>query len=880
MKPLHVFAAKLSGLFRKRSRERELAAELESHFQMHIEDNIRAGMNPEDARREAILKFGAVESTKEAMRDVTAVVWLETAWQDVRHAVRGFARNPGFATAAILSLVFGLGSSLAIFTVADNLLIRPLPFPHASQLVMVWEGHYGTIRENNIVSPGNYFDWKAQNDVFDAMALFEPARSVLNDDQRSEEILEELATADLLPMLGAHPVRGRLFTPQDDRPGAERVILITYRLWQAWFGGAESVIGQQVRVGGNLCSIIGVLPPQFYFEDRSIEIWQPMRLDLSKDYRKIAGRYVWCIARMRPGVSSRSAQTEMSAIARRLESAYPAFDKGWTVTLEPLRDAMVGKVKTSLLVLLGGVGLLLAVACANVASLMLARYTSQRREMAVRTSLGAGRPRIIRQLLTESVLLGVAGGLLGMLAAKWCVTGLLFLAPKDLTQSVDIAIDFRIYFFAAALSVLTGILFGLAPALVSSRPDPIHALHQDSRSVTGGPSTLRNWFVGAEVALSVMLLAGASLLFRTLVQLQNVNPGLDPHNVLTLRVSLPGARYSHSEQTTEFFARALGRINHLPGIVSESAISHLQFNGMEPATAVAIGGRPRAKPGEELVTTVRTVMPGYFRTMHIAFRAGRDFTAGDNTSTAPLRFIISEAFERKYLRGVNPLDQRIQVEMAEKNPFGEIIGVVGDVRDETLDQAPTPTVYYVHGHLAYDRMVLVVRAAANPLSLVEPIRRIVRSIDPAQPIADVHTMDEILSDTYSRQRFSLLLLSGFSIASLMLAAIGIYGVLAYSVSERTREIGVRVALGAETGSIISLVLGSGARLIACGLSAGIAGALALSGLLRTMLFGVSPRDPLTFAMVPVVLAAVGLMAAYIPARRAAHLNPMDALRAE
>lgn len=880
MRRVRRLAAKFTGIFRRDRREREFNAELESYFEMHVEDNIRSGMSPAEARREAFLKFGPVESTKESIRDVSSFIWMETTWQDVRHTFRGFSHDRGFAAAAILSLTLGLGSSLAIFTVADNVLLRPLPFPHPSQLTMVYEEKPQKDLTRNVVSPANYFDWKTQNDVFQDMAVFETGDDVLQDGERSEEFLNEAATVNLLPMLGVEPVIGREFTLQDGRVGSDPVILISYRLWQGWFGGDKNIIGRRVQLSGMGCSIVGVLPPHFYFWDRSIDIWEPLRLDPSQDYRKTAGRYLWCVARLKSGATPERAQAEMTGIAHRLAMAYPAFDTGWTVRVESLKASMMKDIKTPLLVLLGAVGFLLAVACANVANLLLARYTARRREMAVRASLGAGAWRVVRQLLTESIFLGAVGGLLGMLVARWCIGGLLMLAPKELTQSIEVSIDVRIYLFAAAISVVTGVVFGLAPALVNSRPELISALQQDSRSSIGGAHRLRGWFVGAEVALSVVLLTGALLLFRTLVGLEGVSPGLNPHNLLTLRIALPNTRYGHDNRTTHFFAQALGRIGHLPGVRSASAISYLPFHGIAAGTAVAIEGRPSAKPGEELSTTVRTIMPGYFRTMGIPLIAGRDFTGADNALNSPHRFIVSQAFVRKFLPNANPLQTRIKVEMEDKNPFGQIIGVVGDVKEETLENGPEPTVYYPHGHLAYDQMVFVIRAASNPLALAEPIRRVIRSVDPAQPIAEVHTMKEILADTYSRQSFSLLLLAGFSVASLLLAAVGIYGVLAYSVSERTREIGVRMALGAEPRSIILLVLGSGSRLIAGGLAVGIAGAFALSGLLGTMLFGVSPRDPITFAVVPVVLAAVGLFAAYLPARRAARLNPMDALRAE
>ncbi|SPE37393.1 conserved membrane hypothetical protein [Candidatus Sulfopaludibacter sp. SbA6] len=805
---------------------------------------------------------------------------METLWQDVRYAVRGLRRNPGFAVTAILSLVLGIGASLAIFTITDSLLLRPLPYRDPSQLTMVWEmNRRRPAADQNVVSPGNYLDWKKQNEAFQTMAGFTTFRAVLSVGTRAEELEEQAASVELLPMLGVEPLRGRLFTAEDDRPGFDNVLLISYRLWQSWFGGDANIVGRKVQVNNTPRTIIGVLPPSFYFLSRETDLWEPLGLDPARDYRASQGRWMLCLARMKPGVTRVRAQADMTAVAKRLEAAYPNFDTNWTVNVEPLRDAMVRQVKTSLVVLLGAVGLLLAVACANVANLLLARFATRRTEMAVRVSLGAGRGRVIRQLLTESALLGVAGGLAGIAVARGAVKGLLAMAPRDLVRGAAIWMDLRVLLFAVALAVLTGIFFGLAPALATSRAGLIRGLRDGGRSGIGG-GRLRSWFVGAEVAFSVILLVGAMLLFRSLVGLLAVNPGLDPANVLTFRVILPTVRYSELPRRTQFFARAIEQIQRLPGVRSASAVSFLDFNGMVAGTSVRIGGRPAPKPGEELVANIRTVMPGYFRTMGIPLESGRDFTAADNDPASPYRFIVSQAFARNYLRGERPLGIQISAEMDRQNPFGEIIGVAGDVNDGALDKPARPTVYYIHAHLTYTGMVFVVRAGGNPMGLAEPVRRIIRGLDSAQPVADMRAMGAIVAETFSRQRFSALLLSGFSLTSLVLAAIGIYGVLAYSVTERTREIGVRVALGARPGRIVTLIVGSGARVVMAGTVVGVAGALALSGLLKGLLFGIGPRDTTTFVVAPVILAAVALAAAYVPARRAANLEPMQALRAE
>jgi putative ABC transport system permease protein len=879
---LRRFWVRMLGWFGRSERERALSEEFQSHLEMQVDDNLRAGMTHEAARRAALLKLGGAESAKEALRDLWTVRWIDSTVQDLRFAIRGLRRSRGFAFAAILSIAIGLGASLAIFTVADNLLLRPLPYAKPSGLVMLWDRNTHNDLGNpfNITNPGNYLDWKSQNDVFQQMAGFVDANSVFSDGSRSEELRKQNVSADLLPLLGVQPLRGRLFTPEDDRPDVDTVILVSYRLWQSWFGGAEDIVGRVVQVNSTPRTIIGVMPPDFYFRNREVDFWQPLGLNPAKNYRETEGRWLSVIGRLKPGVSVEQAQAEMTTIATRLERAYPKLNTNWTVAVEPLRDSMVREVKTSLLILLGAVGLLLAVACANVANLLIARCAARRREMAVRASLGAGRGRVIRQLLTESIVLGVAGGVLGLLFARGAVATLLEFAPHSIARSAEIVVDLRIVAVAFAVSILTGIAFGLAPAFVASRASLIGSLQQRGRGNTAGGTRLRSALVAGEVALAVMLLAGAGLLIRSLAGLQAVDPGLNPSHLLTFRVSLPAIRFQGEFTRTQFNAQALERIERLPGVRSASAVSYLPFDGITSATYVNIAGRAEAKPGEELVAAIRTVMPGYFRTMGIPLLHGRTFSADDDAQEAPQRFVVNESFVDKFLPGQDPLATRINALMADKNPFGDIIGVVGDVREGSVDKEPMPTVYYAHAQLTYSSMVYVVRTETDPRALVEPARRAIQGLDPQQPIAQVRTMEEVLGETLARHRFSALLLAGFSLASLLLAAVGVYGVLAYAVSERTREMGVRVAVGAAPRQIASMIVGQGTRLVVAGAAAGLAGAMALSGLLESLLFGVGARDPVTLVSVTLVILLAALLAAWIPARRAAGLDPIAALRSD
>jgi putative ABC transport system permease protein len=872
------FFKRLGGWWGAAARERELREELESHFQLHVDDNVRTGMSPAEARRQAAVKFGSVDAAKESVRAQWTVAWLESTRQDLVYAFRAFRRGPAFAVTAIVSLALGIGASVAIFTVADSVLLRPLPYPAAERLVMVWESKQHGNR-HNLINPGNFREWKSQNHVFSDMALVGYALATLTDASRAEEFESRYVEPELFSILGVQPFRGRLFTAADRVKGSPTVFLITYHLWKTWFDGDEAIIGRKIEVSNQPGTIVGVLPPGFYFRNRSVELFGNITLDLSRNYHG-DGRWLLSVARLKPGVTLAQAQAEMNVIAGRLELSQAQFDKGWGVTVEPLRDSMVREVKSALLVLLGAVLFVLAVACTNVANLLLARYGSRRREMSVRVAIGAGRWRIARQLLTESVVLGAAGGLLGVLLARWMVAGLLALAPRDLVRNAAIAIDLRVLFFAIGVSFAAAIAFGFVPSLMAARRDPLSGMKEDARGSTAGHTAARRWLVAIEVAFSVMLLAGAGLMFRTLAGLQAVDPGLNPDRVLTFRVTLPRGRFQEYPPRLQFFGRALDQLRALPGVTSASFISHLPFNGIAPATFMKIAGHPPAAPGEQLVTTVRTVGTSYFETMGIPIKAGRAFTAQDNTADSPLRFVISESLARRYFPNEKVLGKRINIDFDGPDTYGEIIGVAGDLREGSIDRPPEPTAYYIHAHYPTLSGSFAIKTAGDPLALASAARRVIHDLEPAQPIVEMNAMENIMHETFSRQRFTSVLLGGFALISLVLAAVGVYGVLAYSVTERTREFGVRIALGAAPAQILSHVLAGGARVVLAGTAAGIVGAFALTRLLQGLLFGVGPRDTVTFVLVPVVLAIVGLAAGWLPARRASKLAAVEALRSE
>jgi putative ABC transport system permease protein len=873
------FFKRLSGWRGRAARERDLRDELEAHLQLHVDDNIRAGMSPAEARRQAALRFGSVDAAKEEVRSQWTVAWIESTRQDLGYAFRAFRRNPAFAATAIVSLALGIGASVAVFTVADGVLLRPLPYPNSGQLMMLWERQPHGGETHNLVNPGNFRAWQQESHAFADMAIVGYGIATLVDRERAEEFPSRYVPPEFFSLLGVKPWRGRFFTPAECVLKSPDVFVISYHLWQTWFGGDEAIVGRRIQLSTGAGTIVGVLPPGFYFRNRAVELFGNLQLDPSRKYYG-DGRWLTSVARLNPGVTQAQAQAEMDVIAHRLELAEPNFDKGWGVTVESLRDSMTREVKRPLLVLLGAVLFVLAVACANVANLLLARFGARRREMSVRAAIGAGRWRLARQLLTESIVLGVTGGVLGVLLARWAVSGLLALAPRDLVRNTEIALDLRVLAVAVALSLVSAIAFGLLPSLLAARRDPLSGLKEGSRGSTGGHTLARRWLVAVEVAFSVMLLAGAGLMFRTVTRLQSVDPGLNPERVLTFRVTLPRARFHEYPPRLNFFNRAFDQLRGLPGVQSVSMVDPLPFGMPPPATWVTVAGRPPAAPGDHMVTVARIVMPGYFRTIGIPIKAGRAFTDADNTPESPLRFVISESFARQYLVGENPIGKRIWIDWDRPGDYGEIIGVAGDVREGAVDQPAQPTTYYVHAHRPTSEGYFVMKTAGDPLALAASARHVIHGLEPEQPVMEMESMENIVRETFSRQRFTSVLLAGFSLVALVLAAVGIYGVLAYSVTERTREFGVRIALGAAPSRILSQVLAGGARLVFAGTVVGIAGALALTQLLQSLLYEVGPRDPVTFVGVPMVLAAVGLLAAWIPARRASRLPAIDALRAE
>ncbi|MCU1273165.1 MAG: hypothetical protein JWO48_596, partial [Bryobacterales bacterium] len=686
--------------------------------------------------------------------------------------------------------------------------------------------------------------------------------------------------------LGVSAAMGRTYTPEDAEPGHDDVVVLSDGLWQRQFGGAKDIIGKKLVLNGQTVTVIGVMPPDFkwFVEENSLvgkpaELWTPTKLVAQTP--RARGRYLSAVARLKAGVTSTQAQTELSGIAYRLEQQYPQSNTGWDANVVPVREQFVGKTRTALLVLLGAVGFVLLIACANVGNLVLARAASRQKELAIRAAMGAGRWRLTRQLITESVLLSAGGGALGLLIPMWGIDALVSLSPQNLIGLDHVGVSLPVLGFTFGVSLLTGVLFGFIPALDASRFDPNEALKETGKSNTGNPRSrgVRNLFVITEMALALVLLVAAGLMIKSFFRLQAVDPGFDAKNLLTMRVLLPDTKYKEDNQRVAFFRNAVEQIEKLPGVSSASAISFLPFADLGAATGFTIEGRPAPAAGQGPVTDVRVTDEKYFQTMNIPVLAGRTFNVQEATEDRHV-IVINETLARKYFQGENPLGKRLLVSMKAVAEPTEVIGVVGDAKYDKLEGEPRAMIYWAHPQLGYSGMTIIARTAGEPMSLAPAAQRVIQSIDPDQPVSDVRTMESWIGNSVARARFGTVLLALFGVVALMLAAIGIYGVISYSVTQRTHEIGIRMALGAKPGDVLRMVIKQGMAVSVLGIALGIVGAFAATRVLASMLYEVAPTDPLTFVSIPLLLSLVALLASYIPARRATKVDPMEALRYE
>jgi putative ABC transport system permease protein len=884
VRSLRSFLARLAGSFRGGRRARELGEELESHIAMDVEERVRGGMPEGEARRQAMLRLGGLDATKERWRDRWGFPVLQELKQDLKGAARALGRYPGFAAVTVLTLALGIGGSTAIFTIAHGVLIAPLPFRDSDRLVVLWEENADRPGRRNVVAPANFIRWSERATAFSSMTALFDTRVSLTGRPRPEELIAQNITSNFFGTLGVAPILGRGFAPDEGPDGHDAVAVLSHGAWRRFFGGDPAIVGRTILVNGRPVEVIGVAPRDFGFflkagslVGKPPDIWLPFTF--SANSREPKGRYISAFARLREGVSFSEASAQMRAIAASLSEELPRFDKYWTANVFPIRDEVSGDMKPALRVLAGAVGFVLLIVCVNVANLLLARGMARRQEMAVRTALGAGRPRVVRQLLTENLFLAGLGGLAGWWIARAAVRLLVARSPVDATVLARVKFSVPVLLFAIAVSAVTAIVSGLVPAFEGSREAIADAVKEGS--ARGGWSVrarrLRQALVVAEVALAAVLLVGAGLLLQSFVRVTRVDPGFDPRGILTARVTLHGSGYQEDERVMAFFRTVVDRARRLPGVRSAGAVSFLPLAGLAAATDFRIVGRPEPPPGQEPVTEVRVCDNGYFQAMHIPLRKGRLFEEREMRVKSDV-VVVSESFARQYFPKGDAIGQRVAIEMMDDPPPTEIIGIVGDLKHESLTAQSRPTAYWPHPELVYSAMSFVLRTDADPRSLAAPLEDAVRGVDKDQPLSEVRTMSQWVDASLVRSRFSAMLLAVFGGLALTLAAIGIYGVMSQAVGQRRPEIGIRMALGASNDSIRKMVVAGGARLVLLGMAVGIPAALALTRFLSSLLFETSGRDPATVAGVVGVLGAVALGASYVPAWRASRVEPVEALR--
>jgi putative ABC transport system permease protein len=798
---------------------------------------------------------------------------LETFLQDLRYGIRMLFKYPGFTLATVLTLALGIGANTAIFSVINGVLLRPLPYPQPERLV--------TLRSQE--SLPDLDDIKAQSQSFEALggAVMQPQDFTGESDP--VQVQAALVNADLFKALGAEPAIGRIISTEEDRDGGERVVVLSHKFWQQHFGGNRNAIGGQIPLSGNNYTVIGVMPAGFAMPLETPDVWVALRV-ANPVAAKVRGvHFLRTYLRLKPGVNVAQAQAEMDGINGWLAKTYPDENKERNRRLTPLHERVTGEARPALLILFGAVGLVLLVACANFSSLLLARSAARQQELAIRSALGAVRTRLVRQVLTESVLLAILGGAGGLVLAMWGVDLLMALKPADLPLVATVGIDGRVLAFTFGVSILTGIVFGLVPALSASRLNLNEVLKEGGRSATGGMTRhrFRSLLVVSEIALALMLLIGAGLLIKGFWRLRSVDPGFSTENLLTMRIELPESRYKEIPRQTQFRQNLLDRLNALPG-VQAAMVSELPLSGEQLTHNFIIDGRPPLPVGEEPELNVRSVGGDYFHTMNIPIIQGRDLTSQDRAET-PKVGVVNKSFVQQYFPGESPLGKRIRWARGETPEWMTIVGVVGDVKHFGLNQPEEPAVYYSYfqSDQPWKRwMYLVVHSKADPSTLANLVKSEIRGEDKLLPVTKVKLMTEVLSSSIASQRFNLTLMSIFAITALFLAAVGIYGVIAFSVTQRSHEIGIRIALGAQTADVLKVVLGQGLKLALIGVSLGLAGAFAITRLMASLLFGVSATDPATFMVIAALLTGVALLASYIPARRATRVDPMVALRYE
>jgi putative ABC transport system permease protein len=814
---------------------------------------------------------------------------MGTLGQDVRYGLRMLIKAPSVSIVATIALALGIGANTAIFSVVNAVLLRPLPYPNSEALMSVFEMDQTRGLLRGSYSYPNFFDLRNQNHVFEHAAAYHDSDFIMTGRGAPVRIQGAIATADLFSVLGVAPIAGRGFLPDEDKPTETgRVVVLSERLFASRFNSDLSVLDRPITLNGKAYTVVGIMPHGFEFpiQNEPVELWTTISDDASGKSpitNQRGAHFLRVIARLKPGVSDTQAQAEVSAIASRLEQQYPDTNTNKGFRVESALKALVGDIRPALLILLGAVACVLLIACANVANLLLARAMTRHKEMAVRSALGASRMRVVRQLLTESVLLSLTGGLLGLGLAVWWSDLLIALGKKDIPRAIQVGLDWRVLGFTLGVSLLTGVVFGLVPAIQLSKTDLTESL-KEGRGAGGGArrNRIRGVLVVAELAIAVVLLVGAGLLIQSLWRLQHVNSGLQPQNVLTLNVALPEARYPEEKQA-RFYGDLLSRVRTLPGVESASAVAPLPLSGDRFVITFQIDGRPVA-PKDEPSADVFINEPGYFRTMGIPLIRGRDFEVRDQHKSPPV-VIVNESFAKQFFPGEEAVGKRIIPGIStwdddDADDIREIVGVVADIRNRGLNTEPKPAYYLPQAQVPFSQLTVVAKTTGDPHAIVSGVNREVTNMDPELPVFGVRTMEEYIAASVAAPRFNTTLLSIFAAVALVLTVIGLYGVMSYSVAQRTNEIGIRMALGAQTRDVMRLIVKQGVRMVLTGLALGIVGALILTRLLSKLLFGVTTKDPATFIAILGLLSLVALLACYIPAWRATKVDPLEALRCE
>ena len=813
---------------------------------------------------------------------------MSQLFQDLRYSLRLLLKHRGFTAVAVLSLALGIGANTAIFSLVNAVLFRPLGFHEPDRLVMAWEDASYAGFPRNTPAPANFADWRAQNQVFEGMAALDSRGFNLTGDQDPQKIMAFAVTANFFPLLGVKPALGRTFLDEEDKPGANKVAVISNNLWQSRFGGDPGIIGREILLDNEKYQVIGVMPAGFQFLQSYINIWVPTAFTQEELARR-GSHYLTVVARMKPGISLDQANTDIQRIQQQIARDYPNDAGRISAYVIPLREQLVGDVRRPLLVLLVAVGFVLLIACANVANLLLARAADRDKEIAIRAALGAGRGRIVRQFLAESILLSLGGAIVGLLFASWSLSFLRQMVPAEMTLSIKLGIDLEVLGYTLLVSLITGVIFGLAPALQAARVDLNEALKQaGGRSAMGtGSNRLRNGLVVAETALALVLLTGAGLMIQTCFKLLNQYFGLQPQNLLTVRTALPLGKYAQHQKRVAFYDQVLERVKSLPGVVSVGYTTSVPLAWKGGTSGFSVEGRSLQEmkaQGASYDANHRQISADYFKTVGIQLRQGRYFNEGDNTQTMPVA-VINETMAKEYWPNEDALGKRFKLgDPTDDRPWMTVVGIVADVRQNGINIPVKAEMYFPYRQIRYNPFLsprdLVVRTTADPMNLVAAIRRAVRAVDPDQPVSSVDTMSKILDQETTPQRLGMTLLSVFAGLALILALLGIYGVLSYSVVQQTAEMGVRLALGAQTGDVIGLVMKKGMSLVLLGVLIGLAGSFALTRLMSGLLYGVSATDPLTFTINTLLLVIMASLACYLPARRASKVDPIIALRYE